>query len=454
MTTSSPTPRHHRHPVRRVVLSLIKWSIAIIGLWYVISHIHWRDRVTIKAGAVIRNVTFTKATPIRLVAVRHHVYILDFSYKPVTVRLPNGKIIHTWPVQHPIDFPPTLGLPGSYLVRSHGAPVIQLGFVSLIAHSKPVPLFFAFALLGIPFLITAWRWQRLLHVCELNLPYRRCLTLTFLGQFYSTFLPGTTSGDIVKIVYTGKLTGQKTKSAITVILDRVIGLVGLIIVGFTAAVVELIITRDSKGHNADPVLLHVVMLTGAMLAVTAIGGGVYFSRRVRKAVGLDYLIDKLPLPEFLKHADRTLAAYRGHVGVVVLALVASVISQAVLPIAGFLAGQAFGMHDPLGYYMAYIPLAVLAASIPIFPPQGIGVMDWIILHFFVTRGTNTVSQAFALTQAIRFLPIIWNLVGAWWVIRGDYSRPHVEDLDELTQGDPGTTEAPASSAVCAIRPAP
>ncbi len=445
MADLPPTPQHHRHPVRRVVLSVIKWCIAIVGLWYVTSHIHWHDRVTIKAGAVVRNVTFPKATPIRLVAVHHHVYVLDFRPRPITVRLPTGKTVHAWAAQSPIDFPPTLGLPGSYLVQSHGAPEIRLGFISLMAHSKPLPLILAFAILGIPFLITAWRWQRLLHVCELNLPYRRCLTLTFLGQFYSTFLPGTTSGDIVKIVYTGKLTGQKTKSAITVILDRVIGLVGLIIVGFTAAVVELLLNTRTAGHPADPVLLHVVLLTGGMLVITAVGAGVYFSRRVRKAVGLDYLIEKLPLPEFLKHADRTLAAYRGHLGVIAMALVASVVSQAVLPIAGFLAGQAFGMHDPLGYYMAYIPLAVLAASIPILPPQGIGVMDWIILHFFVTRGTNTASQAFALTQAIRFLPIIWNLVGAWWVIRGDYSRPHVEDLDELTQGDPGA-DAPTRAA--------
>lgn len=438
---AAQNPHHHRHPVRRVVLSLIKWIIAIVGLWYVISHIHWHDRVTIAAGVNIRNVVLVKATPMPVVAVHHHVYILDFRRKPITVHLPDGKTIRAWATNPPIDFPPTLGLPADYLVRTHGAPVVQLGFLSLIAHSKPLPLVLAFLLLGIPFLITAWRWQRLLHVCQLNLSYGRCLTLTFLGQFYSTFLPGTTSGDIVKIVYTGRLTGQKTKSAITVILDRVIGLIGLIIVGFTAAVVELLISQHGKGGAADPVLLHVVLLTGGMLVVIAIGAAVYFSRRIRRAVGLDYLIEKLPLPEFLKHADRTLAAYRGHLGVIAVALIASVISQAVLPIAGFLAGQAFGMHDPLGYYLAYIPLAVLAASIPILPPQGIGVMDWIILHFFVTRGTNTASQAFALTQAIRFLPIIWNLLGAWWVIRGNYSRPHVEDLDELTEGEAETAPA-------------
>ncbi len=425
----------HKHPLRRIILSAIKWVIAIVGLWYVISHIAWHDRVTIRSGVEIRRVTFTANTPVELISRKNHVYLLKFRGKSITVRRPSGPLVTGIATRAPIDFPGTLGVPGSYLVQSHGKPEVKLGFLNLLAHSKPLPLILAFLVLGLPFFITAWRWQQLLRVCELNLTYGRCVTLTFLGQFYSTFLPGTTSGDIVKIVYTGRLTGQKTKSAITVILDRIIGLVGLIIVGFTAGATELLLSRNKPGTPADPVLLHVVLLTGAMLFAVAVGAVVYFSRRLRKALGLDWLLEKLPLPDFIKHADRTLAAYRGHLGVVAAALGASVVSQAILPFAGFLAGQAFGMHDPLGYYMAYIPLAVLAASIPILPPQGIGVMDWIILHFFVTRGTNTVSQAFALTQAIRFLPILWNLVGAWWVVRGNYSRPHVEDLGELTEGE-------------------
>ena len=84
--------------------------------------------------------------------------------------------------------------------------------------------------------------------------------------------------------------------------------------------------------------------------------------------------------------------------------------------------MALGMNAPITYYMAYVPLAVLAASMPISPPQGLGFLEWVLDHFFVGRGTATASQAFALTQAVRFLPLLWNLCGAYWVVTGKYSR--------------------------------
>ena len=421
------------HPIRKIVITLIKLLIAVVGLWYVISHIAWNDQAIIKKGQIIRNVTFVHNTRLTLLAHHDNLYTLKFQHQKISVRLPHGQLITAVATKAPIDFPDLLAVPGNYLQEAHGQPSVALGLPHLLRRAKPLPLLAALLLLGLPFFITAWSWRQLMLVQDMNLPYGRCLTLTFVGQFYSTFLPGTTSGDIVKIIYTGRITGQKTKSAVTVILDRVIGLIGLMMVAGVAAAVQLTVNHYSpSGKNvSDPVLVHVLWLIGGLLGLTLVGGLVYFSTRLRKVFHLDALIERLPLPEFVKHADRTLRVYREHPGVVAMTLTASVISQAVLPVAGFLAGRAFGMHASFGCFMAYIPVAALAASLPIVPPQGIGVMDAILLHFFVTRGVDTASQAFALAQAIRFLPISWNLLGAYWVVRGTYHRQKVESLDEL-----------------------
>ncbi len=421
------------HTARKVIITVIKILIAVIGLWYVISHIAWNDQVVVKKGQVIRNVTFVHNTRLTLLARQGTLYTLKFQNQKIAVRLPHGQLVTAVATKPPIKFPKLLAVPGHYLVAEHGKVSVALGLPHLLRRAKPLPLLAALLLLGLPFFITAWRWRQLMLVQNMDLPYRKCLTLTFVGQFYSTFLPGTTSGDIVKIIYTGRITGQKTKSAVTVILDRVIGLIGLMIVAGVAAAAQLMANHYFVAGKAvsDPVLVHVLWLIAGLLGVTIIGGIVYFSVRLRKWLHLDALIERLPLPEFIKHADRTLRVYRDHPGVVAMTLGASVLSQAVLPLAGFLAGRAFGMHASFGCFMAYIPVAALAASLPIVPPQGIGVMDAILLHFFVTRGVDTASQAFALAQAIRFLPICWNLLGAYWVVRGTYHREQVENLDEL-----------------------
>ncbi len=426
------SPRHH-HILRKLLFTAVKILIAVAGLWYVIIHISWTDRAVLPAGMQLRNTTLTQPAVLPIARWRHAMPMVVFRHQRISVRLPSGRTLRGYADRSPLYFPPTLPIPLKFMA-AHGHPVqIRRGLRYLLVHARPWPLLGAFLLLGLPFILTAWRWRMLMGVQGMHLTYRRCLELTFVGQFYSTFLPGTTSGDVVKIIYTGRVTGQKTRSAVTVLLDRMIGLIGLVLVGGIAAALQLALMHSGAGAaQSDPVLRNVLILTGGILAAAAVGSAVYLSDRMRRATGLEWLLDKLPLPEFVKHADRTLRAYRGHMGTIAAGLLISGLSQAVLPLAGFLAGRAFGMHAPLGCFMAYIPIAALAASLPIVPPQGIGVMDAILLHFFVTRGVDTASQAFALAQAIRFLPICWNMLGAYWVVRGRYGRPHAADLESLS----------------------
>ena len=93
------------------------------------------------------------------------------------------------------------------------------------------------------------------------------------------------------------------------------------------------------------------------------------------------------------------------------------------------------MTAPVTHYLAYVPVAVLAASLPVSPPQGFGVMDYLLVHFFAEQGKARAGQAFALAQAVRFLPLLWNLFGAYWVVTGSYSRREVEaEEKELSAG--------------------
>lgn len=435
-----------KHPARRLLLMALKLAIALAGLWWVIGQISWNNRAVIAAGKQIRSITWIKSTPLPVIKRKADLITLDFAHQKVQVKLPSGKIFSGYADQYPILFPRQLTIPVSYLAQVAGQPEIEIGLRGLIRRANGWLLFAAMMILGGPLFLTAWRWRMLMNVQDMHLSYRQCLRLTFVGQFYSTFLPGTTSGDVVKIIYTARATGKKTQSAVTVLLDRVIGLIGLVVVGGVAATIQLMMdlgqstgtTTAGSPSGPDPVLLHVIILTAGILLVAAVGGTVYFSTRLRRILGIDALMKKLPLPEFIQHADRTMRVYRSHLGVVAVTFAISLLSQSILPVAAFLAGRAFGMHAAFGCFMAYIPMAALAASLPIVPPQGIGVTEAILLHFFVTRGVDTASQSFALAQAIRFLPIVWNLFGAYWVVRGKFHRPTDAEVQDVeTENVPG-----------------
>jgi uncharacterized membrane protein YbhN (UPF0104 family) len=367
----------------------------------------------------------------------------------------------------------------------------------------------AWGMLAVPFLVTAIRWRNLMRPQGIEMPLKKCVELTFVGQFWSIVLPGITGGDLVKIVYTARLTGSKSKAFITILLDRVIGLVALMVIAGTSAGVQLWLNRRA-GVAMDNTLLNVFVMIAALLAGLGAGAAVYFSRRLRRMTRIEWFVEHLGsaseeadegrakleqlfrianagalgvavvvagvlallrfglqtkwamtnapvvfggmgamgalalaavgglvLHDMLVHRarpvvgkvaqgivtlDETLHVYRGHIGVVFWAFVISVVSQLTLPASAWLSGRALGMNAPVTHYLAYVPLAVLAASLPISLPQGIGFLEWVLDHFFVAKGTATASQAFALTQAVRFLPLLWNLVGGWWVVTGRYSR--------------------------------
>ena len=435
-------PQQHppsKHRTRRLMLTALKLAIAVLGLWWVLGQISWHDTAVIAKGQTVRAAVFLHATRLPVVSRTSRTVTVSLVRQEVQVKLPSGKIVTAYATGYPIMFPRQLTLPLSYLAKADGHPEIEAGLRSLIVRANAWLLLAALIIVGIPFFLTAWRWRLLMSVQDMDLSYAQCLRLNFVGQFYSTFLPGTTSGDLVKILYTARVTGKTTQSAVTVLLDRVIGLIGLVMVAGIAATVQLLLNSGPSsvpssaaiGTGSDPVLLHVVLLTGGLLVATLAGCIVYFSARLRRWLGIDSILNRLPLPEFIKHADRSLLAYRKHLRLLAGTFGLSMVSQSVLPLAGFLAGRAFGMHASFGCFMAYIPLAALAASLPIVPPQGIGVTEAILLHFFVTRGVDTASQSFALAQAIRFLPIAWNLLGAYWVVRGKFHRPTPAEVEMI-----------------------
>ena len=80
----------------------------------------------------------------------------------------------------------------------------------------------------------------LLGVHGVHLSYWRIFELTMIGQFFSAFLLGTTGGDVIKIFYAARAVPQRRAAvAFTVIVDRVIGLVALLLFGVALSIAKL-----------------------------------------------------------------------------------------------------------------------------------------------------------------------------------------------------------------------
>ncbi len=79
-------------------------------------------------------------------------------------------------------------------------------------------------------LLCAVRWLIMLRIFNIPIGFGRVCAFSFAGLFYSLFLPGAGGGDFFRIIYVIRLhPGQKRRAVVSVIADRLCGLVALAI---------------------------------------------------------------------------------------------------------------------------------------------------------------------------------------------------------------------------------
>jgi uncharacterized membrane protein YbhN (UPF0104 family) len=77
-------------------------------------------------------------------------------------------------------------------------------------------------------LLTFVRWYVLVRAQGLPFSLPSALRLGMIGFYLSTFLPGSVGGDIIKAAFIAREQSRRTVAVTTVIMDRVIGLCGLV----------------------------------------------------------------------------------------------------------------------------------------------------------------------------------------------------------------------------------
>lgn len=89
-----------------------------------------------------------------------------------------------------------------------------------------------------PVVLGTWRWWLLMRGAGLECGYWRAMRLQLVGFFFNTAMPGAVGGDIVKAIYIvrdQKVPNGKTPAMLSVLLDRIVGLMGLFLMGVVAA---------------------------------------------------------------------------------------------------------------------------------------------------------------------------------------------------------------------------
>jgi uncharacterized protein (TIRG00374 family) len=264
--------------------------------------------------------------------------------------------------------------------------------------------------------IAGARWWWLLKVNGMDVALPEALRLTWIGIFFNTVVPGQTGGDLIKAIYImRRCPGHRVAALVSVIVDRVLGLGSLAIL----AAVVVLFSLERFGMLA-------AAIWGVMLFVLLLGT-VAFSRRLRTAVRLNSLIDRLPakLSHLLKLVDQAVFFYRGHKRVITMSLLAGVLNHIVSVLSVVLIGDALGVGLPWMEYFVLIPVINIVSALPI-GPNGWGVGEALYQNLFAKYGAVYLSgesaaqtmgtRGVALSVLYRLHLTFWSLLGGLFVL--------------------------------------
>jgi hypothetical protein len=271
----------------------------------------------------------------------------------------------------------------------------------------------------------AIRWWWLLRVNRLDVTPFEAWRFTWIGVFFNNFVPGQTGGDVVKAVYIVKHCkgGNRVAAGVSVLVDRILGLGSL-------AMLAAIIVLFALDRFADLALGIWGVLCGVLLL-----GCIAFSRRLRKIVGLEAILKRLPLFGLLKKIDQAIYFYRGHTLGIAAWMVAGMASHVLSVMSVAFIGHGMSLGMPTFEYFVLVPIINIISAVPL-GPNGWGVGEAMFGHLFATYGAGFVAAAdpaqvmytrgVALSILYRIHLTLWSLLGGLLVLL---------ERDRVTQAD-------------------
>ena len=281
------------------------------------------------------------------------------------------------------------------------------------------------------------RWFFLVRVIEPKFKFSATVLLGLIGMVFNLVIPGAVGGDLIKATYLGRMRIRKTQAIASMVIDRILGLLGLFILASIAGAFAWgLATTDVR---------NLIMAAWAAVATGIVVLSVIFSQVLtRMFPQLTRGQSRLSL--IISELREMSTTYRGRLGVVVGAAAISVCTHGLNVVALFLVGRMLfpDMSTTLVQHFLMGPLTLFSMAVPI-PFGALGFTEEVGQQLFKLVGHP--SGALAMMgfrvlmyggAAIGACVYLWNLkeVRSLTASAHDIEEEILEgDLDEAASGN-------------------
>jgi uncharacterized protein (TIRG00374 family) len=207
-------------------------------------------------------------------------------------------------------------------------------------------------------LVTCVRWYLLVRVIEPTFRLRDSVLLGFIGNVFNLLIPGAVGGDLIKAAYLARMRIKKTQAIASMVIDRIVGLLGLFVLAGVAGLVAW--SRAPVDVRRLTVVVWVAIVVG-FLTLAAI-----FAQAVtRRYPGLLEGYGRLSL--LLRELRELSISYQQSLGVVFLGLVLSCFCHSMNVLAFYTVSRAlFPTGLPtLAEHFLMVPLILFTTAVPL-----------------------------------------------------------------------------------------
>lgn len=264
--------------------------------------------------------------------------------------------------------------------------------------------------------VFALRWNLLMRVQSIKIGYWPALRLHFLGLFYNHCLPSSVGGDLLRIWYVTKHTDKKFEAALSVFVDRVVGLTGMFIMAFFCY--WFIPVQGQKGRFQFPykinLLQRLLEYRWPLLAVGAVFAAVFVAftsnAKGRSLLHRGFTFIRQHGAAAMQKARHAIRIYCNKWLAIGCALLLTFCLQSLCIVAMWMIGREIGVAAHIKYYFIFFPISWLLGALPI-SVGGAGIMELWLKDIFIRVCAVTSQNALVLAFGQRLLWLFGSLPG-------------------------------------------
>jgi len=287
-------------------------------------------------------------------------------------------------------------------------------------------------------ILVGLRWWLLLRTQSVFIRFWAAVRLHFLGLFYNNFMPSSVGGDLIRAWYVTRHTNKMFEAALSVFVDRIIGLLSTLIIASFFYLLFLrgqgtVIPSDNQGGFLNSIAEHkgiILLATAAVLLAFCILLLCKQGRTILIKVWLSIRTHSIRIISRLKNAIFIYC----HSPLTILAVFGLTVFLQIITITGFwFLGTNLGIEASIKYYYVFFTLTWVLGAVPV-SIGGAVVVEVFLASLFIKFAGVGEEAASALALCQRAVWMLASLPGAMIHLTGahlpkDFFVDHNRSID-------------------------